>query len=451
MKEFFYEEFQYEAIKAILEDMEVMPAIYKVLDQNAFSNIGARIVVGIIKEYYKKNGYVPDEVALKLKVKETVHNDDDYAKAINAIAQAKVASPMGRETVKESLIKFFQAKSLVKMANLILESATKNDDVEKMITKCKKGFDDIYKASPAGEITTTLTTDTVKNVLMGEEGEVIPTGIKKIDAALAGGLGRQEIGLFVAPTGYGKTTAGTIFAHNAASDGYKVLQIYFEDKPQDIIRKHLAMMVGDNTRNLKGLDESDADSIIQGLGGEIDKIGENLVITKMGVGTTTVEDIEMKIRMMITNSGFKPDMVVIDYFSCLKMSTNPTKNTWEAEANAMRKIKEMAFKYNMAIWVLQQTNRTAVTKDGDSDTMGNWQGSYAATQPASVWLLLKRTKEQKQNFRADILFLKTRHSQPREDLLDIKFDNARLVIDCDDSVMEEANNKFYEMIGNEER
>lgn len=270
---------------------------------------------------------------------------------------------------------------------------------------------------------------------MQGEDEVVPTGIEKLDKMLVGGLGRQEIGLFVAPTGYGKTTAGTIFAHNAALRGYKVVQFYFEDKPEDILRKHLAMTMGENTRYFRGMDENMANKTTDVLEntGEVTTLGDNLVMCKLEVGTTTIEDLEFQIKKLINEKGFKPDLVVIDYFSCLKMTNSPYKNQWDAEANAMRKIKELSFRYNMAIWVMQQTNRTAVSKDGDADTMGNWQGAFAATQPASVWLLLKRTKEQKANFRADIIFLKTRHSQPKEDLTDILFDNSKLQIDCDDT------------------
>ena len=149
----------------------------------------------------------------------------------------------------------------------------------------------------------------------------------------------------------------------------------------------------------------------------------------MADGNTTVEDIDNLLRSL-TNNGFKPDMVLIDYFSSLKHSTNPNKDKWEAQARCMRKIVDtIAYKYNCAVWVMQQTNRGAVSKEADN-TMASWQGSYEATQPASVWLMLQRTKEQKANFKADLIFHKTRHSQPKNDLYDIVFDNARLRMDC---------------------
>lgn len=435
MKEYFTDEFQYEAVKAIMEDRDLMPSLYKIMDQNAFPDKGLAKVVGIMKDYFHKNGYVPDEVSLRILIRERAINDDDYNTCLSAYLMAKNATSMGQETVKESLIRFFKAKYLVKTANLIIEAAQTNEDVDKMIKKVEKEFEKVYTAEPEGVVVTSLTDETIREALMKGEDESVPTGISKLDTQLAGGLGRKEIGLFVAPTGYGKTTAGTIFAHNAAKAGYNVVQFYFEDKPEDIVRKHVAMELGENTRTFIGQSEEKANKTNEILNqmGNIQTLKENLLIYKLEVGKTTVEDLELHIKKLINERGFKPDMIVIDYFSCLKMTNSPYKNSWEAEASAMRKIKELSFKYNMAVWVMQQTNRQAVSKDGDAENMGNWQGSFAATQPASVWLLLKRTKEQKANFRADIIFLKTRHSQPKEDLKDILFDNSKLQIDCDDT------------------
>ena len=253
-----------------------------------------------------------------------------------------------------------------------------------------------------------------------------------MDECLCGGLGRGEIGLFAAPTGYGKTTAATIFAHNASKLGYNVVQIFFEDKPEDIVRKHLAMIMDTNSNTFRRMDEDEAGRIANDAMSRTGSItvSEHLKLVRMADGNTTVEDIDNLIKGLINADDFKPDMVLIDYFSSLKHSSDPFKNKWEAQARCMRKIVDtIAYKYNCAVWVMQQTNRGAVAKEADN-TMASWQGSYEATQPASVWLMLQRTKEQKANFKADIIFQKTRHSQPKNDLYDIVFDNARLRMDC---------------------
>ena len=66
-------------------------------------------------------------------------------------------------------------------------------------------------------------------------------GIVGIDNLLKGGLAKGEIGVILAPTGVGKTTILSKIANNAFNLGYNVLQIFFEDNPKIIQRKHFTM------------------------------------------------------------------------------------------------------------------------------------------------------------------------------------------------------------------
>ena len=428
-KDYFDEEFQYEAVKALLEQTGLFGKMYGILEQNAFKDNALRAIVAFSKDYYKKNGFPPDYVAIKagLKGKAGLDTTD----LCSSIARLKCASTEGQDVIVENLYKFFKLKAITALINKGMEMINGNEDDDKIISKFTKDIEKISAIGKDNGLITSFNEDTITNACMRGDNEVVPTGIKELDECLCGGLGRGEIGLFAAPTGYGKTTAATIFAHNASKLGYNVVQIFFEDKPEDIVRKHLAMTMDTNSNTFRRLDEDAAKRIAKDAmtrDGSV-AVSEHLRIVRMADGNTTVEDIDNLLRSL-TNNGFKPDMVLIDYFSSLKHSANPTKDKLEAQARCMRKIVDtIAYKYNCAVWVMQQTNRGAVSKETDN-TMGSWQGSFEATQPASVWLMLQRTKEQKANFKADLIFHKTRHSQPKNDLYDIVFDNARLRMDC---------------------
>ena len=428
-KDYFDEEFQYEAVKALLEQTGLFGKMYGILEQNAFKDNALRAIVAFSKDYYKKNGFPPDYVAIKagLKGKAGLDTTD----LCSSIARLKCASTEGQDVIVENLYKFFKLKAITALINKGMEMINGNEDDDKIISKFTKEIEKISAIGSDNGLITSFNEDTITNACMRGDNEVVPTGIKELDECLCGGLGRGEIGLFAAPTGYGKTTAATIFAHNASKLGYNVVQIFFEDKPEDIVRKHLAMTMDTNSNAFRRMDEDEAGRIAKDAmtrDGSV-AVSEHLRIVRMADGNTTVEDIDNLLRSL-TNNGFKPDMVLIDYFSSLKHSASPIKDKNEAQARCMRKIVDtIAYKYNCAVWVMQQTNRGAVAKEADN-TMASWQGSYEATQPASVWLMLQRTKEQKANFKADLIFHKTRHSQPKNDLLDIVFDNARLRMDC---------------------
>lgn len=442
---------QYKVVRAIMEDAELFKKISNIIDNNAFEDKNLRIIVGIISDYFKKNGYVPSYSALQIELLSKITTDRE--EALKTLALIQGASLEGISSINEMAIKFFRLKYLVNMANRVLDRVKAGDDQGQILKQAYGNINKLMTSEIEGTVTTIITKEGIRDIIQRNENEsVVPTGIEEIDCRLGGGLGRCEIGLFVAPTGYGKTTAGTIFANNAARNGYNVLQIYFEDKPEDIVRKHLACSTGEMVNNFKFLTEEEADERMEKIGDEtIQMMEKHLILSKMKDGQTTVEDIEQQINKYMNVYGFRPDLIIIDYFSSLKHSTNPSKNSWDAQASAMRKIKEIAFKYNSAIWVLQQTNRSGVSKEGDSSGMGNIQGAFEATQPVSVWLTLQRTKEQRKNFRADIIFNKTRHSMPKDDLINIKFDNSTLQIDCKDNYDELAWNDDFKFNNNGEK
>ncbi len=57
-------------------------------------------------------------------------------------------------------------------------------------------------------------------------------------------LAKGEIGVILAPTGVGKTSLTTKFANHAFNMGFNVLQIFFEDNPKIIQRKHFTLWTG---------------------------------------------------------------------------------------------------------------------------------------------------------------------------------------------------------------
>ncbi len=75
-------------------------------------------------------------------------------------------------------------------------------------------------------------------------------GIAGIDKLLKGGLAKGEIGVILAPTGVGKTTVLTKISNTAFNMGYNVLQIFFEDNPKIIQRKHFTIWTGIEPDNL---------------------------------------------------------------------------------------------------------------------------------------------------------------------------------------------------------
>lgn len=421
-------DFQYRAAKALIEDNALFKNIYKILDQNCFSDPILRKIIGTQKDLYKKNKIVPSYYEISSTLRNAENDDNEIQYIDETIDKIKRTTSEAQYFTEQQLITFFKWKYAILNVNNALEKLKGGYD-EKTFNNFIKELRTLDNPQEIGT-EAKWTKENIMKVLTEGEGEVIPTGIREVDNMLAGGLGRTEIGLFTALTGYGKTTFGTILANNAAMKGFKVLQIYFEDSYTNVMRKHLTI-IGNGVKlsQLKNLTEEAGEKIADRYmaSDNLNFLSENLCLLKMMDKQTTVEDIEEKIEYLINNENFRPDMLVIDYFGCLKFSRNAYKDVYAAQADCMRKIVGLANQYNIAVWIMQQNNRPSPEKTAG---MGNWQGAYEATQPASVWIELQRTAEQKQHGRGDLIFNKTRNSQPKEDLLDIVFDNGRMLIDC---------------------
>ena len=119
-------------------------------------------------------------------------------------------------------------------------------------------------------------------------------------------MDKGKLGLLIAPAGFGKTSFTTAIDAYAATykcdmnnhEGYKVLQIYFEDDDVDITRKHFGRITQTEARFMKRLDIADRDEIETTLRNHPNKdmIDENLRLKHFRTGTKSASDIEIFIK-----------------------------------------------------------------------------------------------------------------------------------------------------------
>ena len=253
----------------------------------------------------------------------------------------------------------------------------------------------------------------------------IPTGISGIDEITDGGLSRGELGVVLAPYGVGKTTILTKIANTGYNVGMNVLQIVFEDIADVIKRKHASCWSGVELNEL-----SDEKEKILGVIKEKTLGRENdLIIRKFPSEGITVNHIKTYIRHL-TSTGFKPDMIVLDYIDCVE-SARRYNDEWSGEGNVMRGFESMLFEYNMVGWTAVQGNRSSISSDVvTGDQMG---GSIKKAQIGHFIMSIARTLSQKEGNRATIAVLKSRFGKDGVIFEDCTFDNGRVFIDTETS------------------
>ena len=252
----------------------------------------------------------------------------------------------------------------------------------------------------------------------------IATGIVGVDKVLKGGLGRGELGVVLAPTGTGKTTLLTKFANTAYNLDFNVLQIFFEDNPGNIKRKHYTIwtdITADEQPEFKDIVKKKVEEVQE-------KSKGNLRLLKLASDNVTIADIKSKVRKL-NSDGFKIDLLIIDYIDCVSSEKSTNGEEWKGEGSVMRSLEAMTGEFDMAIWTATQGNRESISSEVvTGDQMG---GSIKKAQIAHVILSIGKTLEQKDHNLATLTLLKSRIGRDGVVFQNCKFNNEFLLIDTE--------------------
>jgi replicative DNA helicase len=251
-------------------------------------------------------------------------------------------------------------------------------------------------------------------------------GIPGIDRLLKGGLAKGEIGVVLAPTGVGKSTILTKIANHAFNLGYNVLQIFFEDNPKVIQRKHFTLWTKIHPDEMSIKKEE----VLMRVKEVENKMTNQLILEKLPSDTMTMTQIKNLIRKKIAD-GIKVDMVLLDYIDCVVPEKN-LGDEWKSEGSVMRGFEAMCHELNLVGWTATQGNRSSISSEVvTTDQMG---GSIKKAQVGHVIISIAKTLQQKEMKLATIAITKSRIGDDGIIFENCKFDNSMLEIDTESSV-----------------
>lgn len=251
-------------------------------------------------------------------------------------------------------------------------------------------------------------------------------GISGIDKLLKGGLAKGELGVILAPTGVGKTTVLSKIANSAFNHGYNVLQLFFEDNPKVIQRKHFTMWTGIVPDELPFHREEVLEKARQ----VKEEMTNRLYLKKLPSDTHTMTQIKNMIRKMIAD-GHKIDMILVDYIDCIVPDKN-LGDEWKSEGSVMRGFEALCHELSVVGWTATQGNRSSISSEVvTNDQMG---GSIKKAQVGHVIISIAKTLQQKEMNLATIAVTKSRVGKDGVIFENCKFNNELLEIDTDSSV-----------------
>ena len=415
--------FQIQLLNQIILDKDFSSSIMDVIEPIYFDNKYFKIILQMTKEYHKKYESTPNFDTLEQIVKSEISQEMVAKIVLDTLTQVKEAPFEGSTFVQEKALKFCKQQELQKAMDKAQKIITQGDfesydKVEGLVRDAlqigviDKGQTDIFA--------------NLDTVLDEDYRHPIPMGIKGIDKLLKGGLAKGEIGVILAPTGVGKTTILSKIANTAFNLGYNVLQIFFEDNPKIIQRKHFTMWTGIEPDNLVQHKEEVMSKIT-----EIKETMQNrLVLHKLASDTMTMSQIKNQVRKMIAD-GVKLDMVLLDYIDCV-LPESTSKDEWKAEGSVMRGFEAMCHELDLVGWTATQGNRASISSEVvTTDQMG---GSIKKAQVGHVIISVAKTLQQKEMGLATIAITKSRLGQDGVVFENCKFNNELLEIDTESSV-----------------
>jgi len=414
--------FQLKLISQMMTDHKFAGKIIDIMEPKYFDDEYMRLIVSKLKDYHEKYDTIPNYDTLEMIIKTDIKRDVTKDFVLDVIKEVKDADLRDSIFIQEKSLKFCKQQEL-KKANTEISKILNSGDFER--------YDDceelLKKALAVGDGADD-TIDVFENlgdVLSDDFRSPVPTGIAGIDSLMGGGLSKGELGVVLSSYGVGKTTLATKFANSAFNEGYNVVQIFFEDNPKVIQRKHLACWTGIELNELVNNKE-----FIQHTVAKIRKEGKgHLKLKKFPSDGTTMNHIKQYLRSLISD-GMKPDIVLLDYIDCV-CTTEPGREEWSGEGKIMRQYETMISELDMVGWTFVQGNRSAI----DQEVIGGSQmgGSIKKGQIGHFIMSVGKTMDQREDGLATISILKSRFGKDGIIFQDVAFDNGRVYINTEET------------------
>jgi archaellum biogenesis ATPase FlaH len=278
-----------------------------------------------------------------------------------------------------------------------------------------------YFADPAGRLAE------------AEAAEIlIPTGWSTVDDLIGGGVGRQELVLFTANSGGGKSVAMLNLGHNLLKRGLHGVYISLEMRDRVVAKRLDSMISRISGKNIF------ANKLKVGQEVELarEKGYGRLFIKRMREGTTTADHIISYLRELEAVHGFRPDFVIVDYIDLMaSVQKHGGDNMFTKDKFVTEEVRAIGFDFDCLMISASQLGRGAIeaTREQKSLDQAHIQGGISKINTSDLVIALVKTEDMEAAGLYRFEFLKSRNSNAVNKKLEMRWDAESLRIsDADD-------------------
>jgi len=243
----------------------------------------------------------------------------------------------------------------------------------------------------------------------------VTTGWKDIDKITSGGLGRNELGVVIAPTGAGKSMALVHLGSQAIKEGKTVVHYTLELQDTVVACRYDSCITKYPLSDLSNFKEE----IFE----EIKDLDGTLIVKEYPTKSASTNTIKAHLARLVKR-GIEPGMVIVDYADLLRPVVVRKEKRTELES-IYEELRGLSNEFNCPVWTASQTNRSGL--NAEVVTMEQISEAFNKCFVADFICTLSRTIEDKQNNRAKMFIAKNRNG-PDGIVYDLFMDTSNVCI-----------------------
>jgi archaellum biogenesis ATPase FlaH len=225
----------------------------------------------------------------------------------------------------------------------------------------------------------------------------ITTGWDDIDKICGGGLGMQELGVVVAPTGAGKSMVLVHLGAQAVLEGKTVVHYTLELQDTVVASRYDSCITGYPLSNLMSFKEEIYESVKD--------IEGRLIVKEYPTKSASTNSIRSHLTKL-KKRGTVPGMIIVDYADLLKPVVVRKEKRAELES-IYEELRALSSEFECPIWTASQTNRSGL--NAEVITMEQISEAFNKCFVADFIMSVSRTVEDKQNNTGKIFIAKNRN------------------------------------------
>jgi len=243
----------------------------------------------------------------------------------------------------------------------------------------------------------------------------VTTGWNEIDNITSGGLGRNELGVVIAPTGAGKSMALVHLGSQAIKEGKTVVHYTLELQDTVVACRYDSCITQYPLSDLGNF----KDEIFE----EIKDLDGTLIVKEYPTKSASTNTIKAHLARLVKR-GIEPGMVIVDYADLLRPVVVRKEKRTELES-IYEELRGLSNEFNCPVWTASQTNRSGL--NAEVVTMEQISEAFNKCFVADFICTLSRTIEDKQNNKAKMFIAKNRNG-PDGIVYDLFMDTSNVCI-----------------------